>query len=103
MARKKTTRKKTTTRKKATRATARRKTTRKKTTTRRTTATASKIKGSVNSRTKSQIFNTIAEATELSRKEVTSVLGALESLVVADQQQDVGMFCGHRGVDIDQT
>jgi nucleoid DNA-binding protein len=48
------------------------------------TATAPKIKGSANSRTKSQIFNTIAEATDLSRKEVTSVLGALESMVVAD-------------------
>jgi nucleoid DNA-binding protein len=42
------------------------------------------IKASVEPRTKSQIFNTIAEATELSRKEVTAVLGALESLIVAD-------------------
>ena len=42
------------------------------------------IKASAEPRTKSQIFNTIAEATELSRKEVTAVLGALESLIVAD-------------------
>lgn len=92
MARKKTTRKKTTrkktTRKKATRATARKKTTRKKTTRKKTTraaaTTGKKITGSRDARTKSQIFNTIADATELSRKEITNVLGALESMIVAD-------------------
>jgi nucleoid DNA-binding protein len=53
---------------------------------RKTTAkkAAPSIKASAEPRTKSQIFNTIAEATELSRKEVTAVLGALESLIVAD-------------------
>ena len=73
-----------------------RKATAKKATARKTTArktTAKKapakkapaaIKASAEPRTKSQIFNTIAEATELSRKEVTAVLGALESLIVAD-------------------
>jgi nucleoid DNA-binding protein len=57
-----------------------------KTTARKTTAkkAAPAIKASAEPRTKSQIFNTIAEATELSRKEVTAVLGALESLIVAD-------------------
>ena len=87
MARKKTTKKKTakktakktTTRKKATRTA-----TRKKTTTRKKTATTKRITGSTEARTKSQIFNTIAEATDMSRKEITTVLGALESLVVAD-------------------
>ena len=86
MARKKT--KKKTTRKKATRTTARKKTTRKKTTRKKTTRAAApaakKISGSRDARTKSQIFNTIAEATDMSRKEVTNVLGALESMVVAD-------------------
>jgi len=63
-----------------------RKTTARKTTARKTTAkkAAPTIKASAEPRTKSQIFNTIAEATELSRKEVTAVLGALESLIVAD-------------------
>lgn len=42
------------------------------------------IKASAEPRTKSQIFNTIAEATDLGRKEVTAVLGALESLIIAD-------------------
>ncbi|MAC19601.1 MAG: integration host factor [Phycisphaerae bacterium] len=42
------------------------------------------IKGSTDPRTKSQIFNTIADATEMSRKEITTVLGALESMIVAD-------------------
>jgi nucleoid DNA-binding protein len=75
--------KRTTTRKKATRATAKKKTTRKKAAP-RAKATAPKIKGSADARTKSQIFNTIAEATDMSRKEVTTILGALESMVVAD-------------------
>ena len=91
MAKKKTTRKKTT--KKTTRRTTARKTTAKKKTTRKTTRkaatkkTAKKaptIRGSAEPRTKSQIFNTIAEATEMNRKEITSVLGALESMIVAD-------------------
>ena len=93
MAKKKTTRKKTTTKKKTTRKPAARKTTAKKktakkTTRRTTTKKAVKktptIRGSAEPRTKSQIFNTIAEATDMSRKEVTSVLGALESLIVTD-------------------
>ena len=89
MARKKKTTRKKTTRKKATRASARKKTTRKKTTRKKATraaATASskKITGSRDSRTKSQIFNTLADATEMSRKEITNVLGALESMIVAD-------------------
>ena len=91
MAKKKTTRKKTT--KKTTRRATARKTTAKKKTTRKTTQkaatkkTAKKaptIRGSAEPRTKSQIFNTIAEATEMNRKEITSVLGALESMIVAD-------------------
>lgn len=91
MAKKKKTASRTTTRKTATRATAKKKTTtrkktatRKKTTTTRAKATPIKIKGSADSRTKSQIFNTIAEATDMSRKEITTVFGALESMVVAD-------------------
>ena len=85
MAKKKKTAKRTTTRKKATRAVSKKKTTtRKKATTTRAKAAPPKIKGSADSRTKSQIFNTIAEATDMSRKEVTVVFGALESMVVAD-------------------
>ena len=93
MAKKKTTRKKTTTKKKTTRKPAARKTTAKKktakkTTRRTTTKKAVKktptIRGSAEPRTKSQIFNTIAEATEMNRKEITAVLGALESMIVAD-------------------
>ena len=53
-------------------------------TTAKAASTTKKIKASTEPRTKSQIFNTIAEATDMSRKEVTSVLGALESLIVAD-------------------
>ena len=82
---------KATARKTTARKTTARKTTAKKAPARKTTArkatvkkAAPAIKASVEPRTKSQIFNTIAEATELSRKEVTSVLGALESLIVAD-------------------
>ena len=78
-------------RKATARKTTARKSTAKKAPARKTTArkatvkkAAPAIKASVEPRTKSQIFNTIAEATELSRKEVTSVLGALESLIVAD-------------------
>ena len=86
MARKKT--KKKTTRKKVTRTTARKKTakktTRKKTTPRAAASATKKITGSRDSRTKSQIFNTIADATEMSRKEITTVFGALESMIVAD-------------------
>ncbi len=96
MAKKKTTRKKTA--KKTVRKAAAKKTTRKKLakkvakkTVRKKTAkkapakkAAPKIKGSVAPRTKSQIFNTIAEATEMSRKEVTAVVSTLESMMVAD-------------------
>lgn len=74
----KTTARKTTAKKTARKATAKKKTTAK------AAATTKKIKASAEPRTKSQIFNTIAEATDMSRKEVTSVLGALESLIVAD-------------------
>ncbi|MAB72343.1 MAG: hypothetical protein CMJ54_07530, partial [Planctomycetaceae bacterium] len=95
MAKKKTTRKKTAkkTAKKTVRKAAAKKTTRKKTakkTVRKKTAKkapakkAPTIKGSVAPRTKSQIFNTIAEATEMSRKEVTAVVSTLESMMVAD-------------------
>ncbi len=92
MAKKKTTRKKTA--KKTVRKAAAKKTTRKKVakkTTRKKTAkkapakkAPAKIKGSAAPRTKSQIFNTIAEATEMSRKEVTAVVSTLESMMVAD-------------------
>ena len=95
MAKKKTTRRPAAKKKAAKKAPARKATARKKTA-RKTTAkkaakkttakasTTKKIKASTEPRTKSQIFNTIAEATDMSRKEVTSVLGALESLIVAD-------------------
>ncbi len=66
--------------KKVTRKTTARKTTAKKA----PAAKTATIRGSAEPRTKSQIFNTLAEATELSRKEITSVLGALESMIVAD-------------------
>ena len=75
---------KATARKKTTRKTTARKATAKKKTTAKAASTTKKIKASTEPRTKSQIFNTIAEATDMSRKEVTSVLGALESLIVAD-------------------
>ena len=93
---KKKTKKKTTRRPAARKTTAKKKTAAKKKTTRRTTAkkkTTTKkaaakksttIKGSADPRTKSQIFNTLADATEMSRKEITTVLGALESMIVAD-------------------
>ena len=69
--------------KKTTRKTAAKKTARK--TTKKAAAKKSPtIRGSAEPRTKSNIFNTIAEATEMSRKEVTAVLGALESMIVAD-------------------
>jgi nucleoid DNA-binding protein len=75
--------KKKTVRKAAAKKTTRKTTVKKKTTTRATKASPS-IKGSVAPRTKSQIFNTIAEATEMSRKEVTAVVSTLESMMVAD-------------------
>ena len=78
MAKKKTTRKKT-----AKKAPAK-KTVRKKTAKKAPARKAPTIKGSVAPRTKSQIFNTIAEATEMSRKEVTAVVSTLESMMVAD-------------------
>ena len=96
MAKKKTTRKKTakkTVRKAAAKKTARKKTAKKvakKTVRKKTTKKApakkapAKIRGSAAPRTKSQIFNTIAEATEMSRKEVTAVISTLESMMVAD-------------------
>ena len=100
MAKKKTTRKKTakktvrkaaakkTTRKKTAKKAPAKKTVRKKTAKKTTKKAAAKkapsIKGSVAPRTKSQIFNTIAEATEMSRKEVTAVVSTLESMMVAD-------------------
>ena len=72
--------------------TTKKKTTKKKTTARKAARRPAKkaakkttaIKGSTDPRTKSQIFNTIADATEMSRKEITTVLGALESMIVAD-------------------
>lgn len=85
MAKKKTTRRPAAKKKVAKKAPARKATAR-KTTARKAPAkkAPASIKASAEPRTKSQIFNTIAEATELSRKEVTAVLGALESLIVAD-------------------
>ena len=61
----------------------------KKTTARKTTkkAAASNVKriaGSATVRTKSQITNSIVDATGMSRKEVNTVFEALESLTVAD-------------------
>ena len=70
--------------KKTTRKTVAKKTATKKKTTTRATKASPTIKGSVAPRTKSQIFNTIAEATEMSRKEVTAVVSTLESMMVAD-------------------
>ena len=96
MAKKKTTRKKTakktvrkaaakkTTRKKTAKKAPAKKTVRKKTAKKAPAKKAPTIKGSVAPRTKSQIFNTIAEATEMSRKEVTAVVSTLESMMVAD-------------------
>ena len=86
---KKTTRRpaarKTTAKKTAAKKTTRRTTAKKKTTTKKTaTKKPATIKGSADPRTKSQIFNPLADATEMSRKEITSVLGALESMIVAD-------------------
>ncbi len=75
--------KKKTVRKAAAKKTTRKTVAKKKTTTRATKASPT-IKGSVAPRTKSQIFNTIAEATEMSRKEVTAVVSTLESMMVAD-------------------
>ena len=75
---------KATARKKTTRKTTARKATAKKKTTAKAASTTKKIKASAEPRTKSQIFNTIAEATEMNRKEITAVLGALESMIVAD-------------------
>ena len=80
-ARKTTAKKKTAAKKKTTRRT----TAKKKTTTKKAAAKKSTtIKGSADPRTKSQIFNTLADATEMSRKEITTVIGALESMIVAD-------------------
>ena len=109
MAKKKTTRKKTT--KKTTRRTTARKTTAKKKTTRKTTRkaatkkTAKKtptIRGSAEPRTKSQIFNTIAEATDMNRKEITSVLGALESMIVPKSFQ-IPLFLNISSVGVPES
>ena len=83
----KTTAKKKTTKKAAKKTTAKktaRKTTARKKTTKKAVKKAPTIRGSAEPRTKSNIFNTLADATELSRKEITSVIGALESMIVAD-------------------
>jgi nucleoid DNA-binding protein len=71
-------------RKPAAKKTARKTTAKKKAPAKKAVKKSTTIKGSVDPRTKSQIFNTIADATEMSRKEITSVLGALESMIVAD-------------------
>ena len=73
-----------TARKPAAKKTARKTTAKKKAPAKKAVKKSTTIKGSVDPRTKSQIFNTIADATEMSRKEITSVLGALESMIVAD-------------------
>ncbi len=80
----KTTAKKKPVRKAATKKTARKTTAKKKAPAKKAVKKTATIKGSADPRTKSQIFNTIADATEMSRKEITTVLGALESLIVAD-------------------
>ena len=82
-AKKKTTKKaakKTTAKKTARKTTAKKKAPAKKAAAKKATV----IRGSAEPRTKSNIFNTLADATELSRKEITSVIGALESMIVAD-------------------
>lgn len=71
-------------RKPAAKKTARKTTAKKKAPAKKAVKKSTTIKGSADPRTKSQIFNTIADATEMSRKEITSVLGALESMIVAD-------------------
>ena len=43
-------------------------------------------------RSKSDILNTLAEATELSKKEVQTVLDALESLIEEDLTKGPGVF-----------
>jgi nucleoid DNA-binding protein len=43
-------------------------------------------------RSKSDILNALAEATELSRKEVSSVLDALEELIEGDLTKGPGIF-----------
>ena len=83
-ARKTTAKKKPAAKKKATRKTVAKKKTTRKTAAKKTTSKSATIKGSADPRTKSQIFNTLAEVTEMSRKEITSVVGALESMIVAD-------------------
>ncbi|MCP4835067.1 MAG: integration host factor [Phycisphaera sp.] len=80
----KTTAKKKPAAKKTTRKTVAKKKTTRKTAAKKTTRKAATIKGSADPRTKSQIFNTLAEATEMSRKEITTVVSALESMIVAD-------------------
>lgn len=83
-ARKTTAKKKPAAKKKTTRKTVAKKKTTRKTAAKKTTRKTATIKGSADPRTKSQIFNTLAEATEMSRKEITTVVGALESMIVAD-------------------
>jgi nucleoid DNA-binding protein len=83
-ARKTTAKKKPAAKKKTARKTVAKKKTTRKTAAKKTTSKSATIKGSADPRTKSQIFNTLAEATEMSRKEITSVVGALESMIVAD-------------------
>ena len=72
--------KKTTAKKTARKTTAKKKAPAKKAAAKKATV----IRGSAEPRTKSNIFNTLADATELSRKEITSVISALESMIVAD-------------------
>jgi nucleoid DNA-binding protein len=81
-----------TARKKATRKTASRRPTRKKATsrsaarksTRKTTASRGKITAASGPRTKSQFITAVAEATELSKKEVAAVFDATADILKAD-------------------
>ena len=60
------------------------KTTARKTTKKAAASTMKRIPGSATVRTKSQITNSIVDATGMSRKEVNTVFEALEALTVAD-------------------
>ena len=70
--------------KKAAKKTTARKTTKKATPKKVAASTVKRIPGSATVRTKSQITNSIVDATGMSRKEINTVFEALESLTVAD-------------------
>ena len=70
--------------KKAAKKTTARKTTKKAAPKKAAASNVKRIAGSATVRTKSQITNSIVDATGMSRKEVNTVFEALESLTVAD-------------------